>query len=246
MMESREAEFFVGYRALPRRTKRFVLAVAAFGLLLLLALGALAATLRDPAPSTALRAVTLRGRLEARGYGLLWTELDGVLTPVLIAGGGKFGAPAAAKQLFGHDVEAEGLLLTREGYHMLELGKIRAQALPRSLALTLAEVRSEMHGSRTLEGEIVDIKCWLGRMKPGDGRTHRACAQFCIQGGIPPVLITRTGGTLREYVLTDQAGAPINDVVLPFVAEAVRVEGTAEQVGSLWFLRIDPRRIRRL
>jgi hypothetical protein len=46
--EPRDTEFFVGYLALSARMRRFVLAQAAAAVLLLLALGALAATLRVP------------------------------------------------------------------------------------------------------------------------------------------------------------------------------------------------------
>ena len=84
-------------------------------------------------------------------------------------------------------------------------------------------------------------------MKPGDGRTHRACAQFCIAGGIPPVLVSRDrAGVERRYVLTSRDGGPINDAVLPYVAEAVELDGRLETAGGLSLLRIDPSRIRRL
>jgi hypothetical protein len=259
MPEAREEEFFVGYLALSAKTKRFVLAVAVACFALLLALAALAAALRDPAARTTQATVTLVGKLDARAYGVLWTVQNGAPTPILIAGGGKFGVPPAAKQLFGQNVEARGLQLERDGYRMLELSKIVAQPkLDDEIERTLSRVATRALGTLKLEGEIVDIKCWLGRMKPGDGRTHRACAQFCIQGGIPPVLVARSAGGVEargsvhgqervdHYVLTDLSGGPINDAVLPYVAEAVTLEGQAERVGSMLFLRIDPSRIRRL
>jgi hypothetical protein len=248
MPELREEEFFVGYLALPAKTRRFVIAISGAFCTLLLALAALAAALREPAARSTQANATLVGRLDARAYGVLWTVQNGEATPILIAGGGKFGTPPAAKQLFGQNVEAHGLLLERDGYRMLELSKIVAQPeLDRDSERILSRVAAGALGSLHLEGEIVDIKCWLGRMKPGDGRTHRACAQFCIQGGIPPVMVARSeGGQVEHYVLTDLSGGPINDAVLPYVAEAVALEGRAERVGSMLFLRIDPRRIRRL
>ncbi len=246
MADARDDDFFVGYLALPVRNRSFLAAVALASVVLLLSLGAMASALRDaPGPSRQ-RSVALSGRLDARGYGLLWSELDGAVTPILVAGGGKFGAPAAAKQLFGKDVEARGLLLTRSGYHLLELSGIREVALSAGQAKKFVQLAPHALGKVSLSGEIVDIKCWLGRMKPGDGRTHRACAQFCIHGGIPPVLVTRVGARQERYVLTDLAGAPINQAVLPFVAEAVALQGQAERVGSMLFLRVDPAHIRRL
>lgn len=247
MPDSRKHDFFVGYLPMSLSTKCFVLRIGAACVALCLALASVAAALRAPVAHTRQRSVVLNGRLDARAYGVLWAEVDGALAPVLVAGGGKFGVPRAAKQLFGHSVEAAGLLLSRSGYYLLELSRIREQPLlPPSLAQELAKLREVPLGRVALDGEIVDIKCWLGRMKPGEGRTHRACAQFCIHGGIPPVFIASRGSSIPHFVLTDLAGAPINEAVLPFVAEAVHVEGQAERIGDVAFLRIDPARIRRL
>lgn len=248
MSEPSEEEFFVGYLPVPGKTQRFMFAVAAGCFALLLGFAALGAALRDATAPTTQAKVTLTGKLDGRAYGVLWTLLDGLPAPILIAGGGKFGAPAAAKQLFGQNVKAEGLLLERDGYRMLEISRIVPQSkLDADQEHALAQLAPRPLGSLRLQGEIVDIKCWLGRMKPGDGRTHRACAQFCIQGGIPPVLVARSAqGRSDHYVLTDLKGGPINDAVLPYVAEAVALEGEAERIGSMLFLRIDPRRIRRL
>jgi len=41
-------------------------------------------------------------------------------------------------------------------------------------------------GTQTLVGEIVDSKCFLGVMNPGQLTTHRACAIRCISGGVRP------------------------------------------------------------
>lgn len=49
----------------------------------------------------------------------------------------------------------------------------------------------ESLGEFTLQGEIVDSKCYLGVMRPGNTKTHRACAVRCIAGGVPPVLLVR-------------------------------------------------------
>ncbi|MDE0594963.1 MAG: hypothetical protein OSB65_06930 [Roseibacillus sp.] len=52
-------------------------------------------------------------------------------------------------------------------------------------------------GETTLKGEIMNAKCYLGGMNPGNLKAHRACAIHCIQGGIPLVLLLR-----------DRAGGP--------------------------------------
>lgn len=161
----------------------------------------------------------------------------------VVPGGGKFGARELATKLDGKFVSVQGLLLSRDGTRMLEVSKIDEQPTldaPTRAALSVGTLQA--HGELTLRGEIVDIKCWLGRMKPGDGRTHRACAQFCIAGGIPPVLWATDG---RRYVLLDREGRALNEAVLPFVAEPVIVQGSLETAGELLLLRIDPTTIRR-
>ncbi|MEY4510457.1 MAG: hypothetical protein RLZZ450_2579, partial [Pseudomonadota bacterium] len=140
-----------------------------------------------------------------------------------------------------------GLLLERDGIRLLEVAKVEPQPGSGENHALLATSSLVERGRVTLRGEIVDIKCWLGRMKPGDGRTHRACAQFCIAGGIPPVLVTRDqAGVERRYLLTSPEGGAINDAVLPYVAEVVEVDGSLETAPGMSFLRLDPALIRRL
>jgi hypothetical protein len=96
----------------------------------------------------------------------------------------------------------------------------------------------------TLQGEIVDSKCFFGAMKPGEGKTHKACATLCIRGGIPPMLITLdSSGQQTDYLLVDPEGRGLVgaslEAILPFVADAVEVSGAVEQRGELRLLRID-------
>ena len=56
-------------------------------------------------------------------------------------------------------------------------------------------------GRQTLIGEIVDSKCFLGVMNPGQLLPHRACAIRCISGGIPPVLLVRQTNGPAIYLL---------------------------------------------
>ena len=102
-------------------------------------------------------------------------------------------------------------------------------------------------GIQTLRGEIVDSKCYLGVMKPGRGKPHRACATLCIRGGIPPVLRVETGsGEYRHFLLTDKAGGAINDRLLDLIAVPVEIAGRVLRTGDLLVLETDPKTIRRL
>ena len=102
-------------------------------------------------------------------------------------------------------------------------------------------------GTQTLRGEIVDAKCFLGVMKPGRGKPHRACAARCISGGVPPVLRVETaGGEFRHFLLTDEGGATVNDRVLDLVAEPIEITGEVTRRGDLLLLAADPSTYRRL
>ena len=102
-------------------------------------------------------------------------------------------------------------------------------------------------GRQTLRGEIVDSKCFLGVMNPGQLLPHRACAIRCISGGIPPMLLVRpTNGAAIYLLLVSADGKPVNQQVLDLVAEPVQITGEVERQGELLVLRADPATYRRL
>ena len=121
---------------------------------------------------------------------------------------GKHGADALVRGLDGVRVTLEGTRIERAGMPMLEAAArfdcgVRATRPPR-LAAPQAVGGSQ---AVTLRGEIVDSKCFLGVMTPGDGRTHSACASLCLRGGIPPALLVRDrAGRSALYLLEDPTG----------------------------------------
>lgn len=113
----------------------------------------------------------------------------------------------------------------------------RPPPLPQSVSL----------GTQTLMGEIVDSKCFLGVMNPGQLTPHRACAIRCISGGVPPVLLVRQKDGPAIYLLLVSAeGKPVNKQVLDMVAEPVEITGEVERQGALLILRADPATYRKL
>jgi hypothetical protein len=102
-------------------------------------------------------------------------------------------------------------------------------------------------GSLTLRGEIIDSKCYLGAMNPGERKTHRACAIHCLRGGIPAAFLARDlAGREAVLLLTDPAGAPLGPTLLDFVAEPVEATGTLSFAGDLAVFAIDLANLRRL
>jgi len=102
-------------------------------------------------------------------------------------------------------------------------------------------------GRQTLTGEIVDSKCFLGVMNPGQLTPHRACAIRCISGGVPPVLLVRQKHGPTIYLLLVSAdGKPVNQQVLDLVAEPLEITGEVERQGDWLIMRADPATYRRI
>ncbi|MEM7480957.1 MAG: hypothetical protein AAF481_07260 [Acidobacteriota bacterium] len=243
-------DFYIGYRSkAPDALARFLKARV---LVLLLAAAGFAALLAatqgsfDPGTFEFGEYQTLSGTLRERPVPLLEVERPGGGEPSRypLIPFGKSGAEAAVAGLDGRAVTLEGAFLYRENLTFVELSGAgieatgeaeRAEAVPRD-------------GDRpTLRGEIVDSKCFLGTMKPGRRKPHRACAQLCIRGGMPPLFVLEgTDGSTFSYLLTGPEGEAIHQQILDRVAEPVEITGQIRRLGDLWILAADPGAIRRL
>jgi len=91
-------------------------------------------------------------------------------------------------------------------------------------------------GEQTINGEIVDPKCFFGVMKPGQGKPHKDCAIRCILGGIPPVLkVTDEKGNENYYLVVGPNGEKMNEAVKNFVAEPVSVHANVRKYDD-WII----------
>ena len=176
--------------------------------------------------------------------------LDSAAVPVvsrwLLVAPGKHGAQALVAGLDGRHVRARGSLVWRDGQTLLELAgrpvdrdSVAANVL--SIAPPAGPAAPVALGRATLRGEIVDSKCSLGVMVPGEGRAHRACAIRCLSGGIPPVFRVRTedGGALC-LLLVGRDGRALNREILDRVAEPLTITGEVERHDDLLVLRAEP------
>jgi hypothetical protein len=121
------------------------------------------------------------------------------------------------------------------------------EALPASLrkisSLPITPASPIALGTVRLRGEIVDSKCYLGVMNPGNGKVHRDCAVRCISGGAPPAFVARdSAGEARILLLVGSDGSALNRKVLPFVAEPLEISGELVRSGSNLILKADPSR----
>ena len=146
----------------------------------------------------------------------------------------------------GNIVMLKGTLIYRADQTMIEVVKNSIQLDPTKSPPADLPAMLPL-GRQTLAGEIVDSKCFLGVMNPGQLTPHRACAIRCISGGVPPVLLVRQKNGPPLYLLLVSAdGKPVNRQVLDFVAEQVEITGEVQRQGDLLILRADPTTYRRL
>ena len=159
----------------------------------------------------------------------------------------KFGLDRdAIAPLDGKSVTLKGTLIYRGNQTMIETKPEWIQATANTSAPAAMPPVMAL-GRQTLVGEIVDSKCFLGVMNPGQLTPHRACAIRCISGGVPPVLLVRQKDGPAIYLLLVSAeGKPVNKQVLDMVAEPVEITGEVERQGELLIMRADPTTYRRL
>ncbi len=142
-------------------------------------------------------------------------------------------------------VKLKGTLIYRDDLQMIE---VVADSVAKSSQTSnpLGE-KPEILGQFTLKGEIVDSKCYLGVMNPGQSKPHRDCAVACLRGGIPPLFVIKdVSGNVSELWLLSEKGEPINQEILDFVAEPIEISGEVSRTGNQLFFKINPLQIKRL
>ena len=249
--------FYVGYLALPRRHRVFLavtVPLAVAGMLV----GAVGFALDQTSGGAAWgdgfweagEAREFRGTLAIEPYPMLHVEGGDEVETYLLVEMGKFGSAdrfADMGTLGGAAVSVRGRELRRDGRRMIEIDPDSPSGPAVSVLASdkpAVRVVAEMGEPSEFEGEIVDSKCYLGAMKPGAGRGHRACATLCISGGIPPVLVVRDGsGGVSYLLLTDSAGHGLKgsdlERIKPMIAERITLRGQPGRLGSWSVLGID-------
>jgi hypothetical protein len=147
--------------------------------------------------------------------------------------------------LQGKHVQLKGSLIERTPDRMIEV--VPASIVVGTSSLLATPSRAIDLGLVTLRGEIVDTKCYLGVMNPGEHKVHRDCAVRCISGGVPPAFLARdAAGDARILLLVGDDGRALSKEVLPFVAEPLEISGVLVRTGSTLMLKADPARFRRI
>lgn len=171
-----------------------------------------------------------------------------------LVGYGKHGAETAIKELEnekkvnldGKEVTLKGTLLYGDGKVLMQIDKNDNPVVEIGAQSSISLEQKDL-GTRTVQGEIVDPKCYFGVMKPGEGKVHRDCAIRCILGGIPPVLhVQNEKGESNYYLIAGPNGEKLNAAVQDFVAEPVRIEAKGIELGDWIILYTEKENIKRI
>ncbi len=250
-MSERNTPFFVGYLNIPKGLKGFLLKVS---LLLFFGFSAgalLAGATQDDPGQAGFRfdfgRQTVEGVIQAKPYPLLHVikgnERIAIGDTLMLTGQGKSGAMASIAALEGKIIEAKGILLNRGELRMLQL--LGGNRGFKSLESDGSVPTSETLGTWRLQGEICDGKCLAGAMQPGRGLAHKACANLCLIGGIPPVFVSSQPVEGEEYFLVGgMDGEPLASAAYDYVGNFVEIEAALERQGDLMVLKLDPKRIK--
>jgi hypothetical protein len=237
--------FFIGYLPAPPDVRRFAIVAFVF---LIAAFGSAAALLgRTPTEVGATRFIdelSISGVLVARPYPVIVAQPDAAHPlgrTIMLGGDGKRGVQNFATALNSLEARAQGALIKRGDLDLLLVGpqdvKVGGPA-PAPIATPLGRWR--------LYGEICDGKCAAGGMAPGAGLAHKACANLCVEGGLPPVLVSSGAVEGSDFLLlADSDGGP-TPAIDDFVAVPVVLEGDVERLGDMLIFRVDWRKARRL
>jgi hypothetical protein len=235
-------EFYIGYEGgMPAGTGRAVRrAVGGALLVAVVVAGIVTANQRQLANATFEfgRPRTFDGWLTWAPAPSLLVHDDRGWTRYWLVAQGKFGAAHAVTTADEGWVRLDAARILREGWQMLEVapGSVvrtsRADAGPPLASETTQPFRGR--------GEIVDSKCYLGVMNPGERVVHRDCAIRCLSGGIPAMFAYRgMDGLSRVALLVRADGSPVRSDRAGQAGSPVELSGRLHISGEIEVLVID-------
>ncbi|MGI9350833.1 MAG: hypothetical protein ACR2O3_04660 [Rhizobiaceae bacterium] len=240
--------FFVGYiNKLPKDIAKLILPVFALFISIFVVLSlVLSSTVEDPGNGRFrfdLGRQQLAGILEYHPYPVLRlpAEDGNPATTLMLSGPGKRGAFKKSKGLDGEAIFTWGVFLKRGDITMLQVnGRKELEVVGETLPEDFVPSKPLSLGKWRLAGEVCDGKCYMGAMRPGTGLAHKACANLCIAGGIPPVFAS--SGDVEGssfFLLTDKDGNAIGDRLSELVALYIEAEGEIERLDDMTVFKMD-------
>ncbi len=244
-------EFYIGYNQhMPARIARVVRPTALVLVALALAVPGVLIVAQGRFSSGVFeygRTHTVEGRVVEFPYPALEVAGGGAAAPrtYWLVGPGKHGAADLIRGLDGRVVRLEGTLIQRDADAMLQIetgGALLGDPARR------VPMRDPLYaaGPVALVGEIVDSKCHLGVMKPGEGPTHRDCAVRCLLGHVPPMFVVHGERTPRRLPLVNRDGTAFSGDLSALAGRPVAVHGVLLRQGGHAFVGVAPDQIEAL
>lgn len=235
-------DFFIGWADTPDIDRRFMMAAGLSVITGTAAVGIGIAARQRPVGRGTWNMGEVRewrGIATAEPYGMLRTlDLDGTERTALLGCQGKCGVSAKIGALAGKPVVVKGSLIKRGRNTMIAVidGMDWIREDPDGSVDGLAFPEPEPIMEVSLEGEILDTKCWFGAMRPAQGKTHKSCASLCIRGGLPPAFYVRDMQDQTALMIMTSGGYGHNKDLLPYVADPVAITGRLQRFGDLFLL----------
>ena len=235
----REDPFYVGYLTTPQAyrssVKLAIALIAIWG-----AMSAFLIVLSQRSPGSAEWDISNEkawtGLLIEHPYPMLVTHDDALLVVSM----GKRDARNQLEGHYGSELTIRGYELDREGRKMIELAPDGIGTPQKTTTIERPEIRIVQDEPREYTGEIIDGKCFLGAMKPGDGFGHRSCAVLCLRGGLPPMFAEDNAPADARYpLLLIDGSASVPESLMGKVACKVRMRATPARYADMPVLLVD-------
>lgn len=242
-----EKPFFIGYLPAPEGLRAFLVVIAAAVIGSLAGAGYVLGFGQDDPGQAAIRGdygrQNLMGVVELVPYPLLHVTEGSDTIPegrtLMMTAGNKSGVGDRAEPLDGQLAAVSGVVLERGDLQMLQLRGGRRGIGPGGGPMDVPQ--SVDMGRWRLAGEICDGKCLSGAMRPGRGLAHKACANMCLLGDVPPVFVSSQPVEGADFMLvTGPDGTKLPKSAYDYIAQYVSVEGTIRKHGDLLVFAIDP------
>lgn len=123
--------------------------------------------------------------------------------------------------------------------------KIIASTIAVAVAAMMATIAAQAdeehkhgeHAATTIQGEVVDVFCYVGHGAKGPG--HANCAKKCIEGGLPVGILTDDG----KLYLAAGDHVPMNKELAKHAAKQVKATGkvsTRDGVNLIEITKLEP------
>jgi len=157
----------------------------------------------------------------------------------LLSGTGKTAPKDSVLEHVGKWIKLNGIVVSRNHLSVVAAQSAKPISPPKNVTMNPYEGTSL--GEYSLTGEILDSKCYPGIMKPGQSKTHRACAIRCISGGVPAVFrVQNNRNEIMYFLLTDSQGKAVNDRILDLVADPIQISGKIIKYDDMFVIQADP------